>query len=565
MFSFASARLRIALSLLIALPLLDAGHVRSAENSSDSQESATATTKADADSSNAASPGAIGSANSAAPDGSTIVSDQEMGHDGQLLTPDLASLGAKIRRTLALYEPKHLNARDNTCWEVMHNLIAFGPRTEIFRDGPGGVTVNAMGWLCWGARCQGEPLIVLENGLPHGLYGVGLEGHDGQYLAMLAQWRVRPTSPMRIGGKDFTVADLIEDEKLGCQSGTELTFKLIALAHYLPSDAKWTSRYGEDWTIPKLLKAEIESPINGATCGGSHRLFGIANAVKERAKRDEPINGEWARAAKYISDYQRYTLGNLQNPDGSFSTEWFNYPADRQGDVDRKLQTTGHMLEFIVWSLPTDQLRDPRVVKAVDFLSDALLANPDKKWSIGPLGHALHSLVIYHERMFTEPALPPVSQTAGEPVKTKPRSISALTPPNPVLESNGNSTISQLQHAAEKPKQANPVDGAAKSGAAAAKDIVMKDATGNGTAVEASTAKSLSAKEIADRSDGCTDSIPAAAARESGLRLALRDIISVIAPQAIAPTPVAPPSANSGPTLPSDAPFDRPAAGPSGP
>ena len=262
---------------------------------------------------------------------------------------------------LALYEPKHLNARDNSSWEIMHGLIAFGPRTEIFRDGPGGTTVNAMGWLCWGARCQGAPLIVLENNHPHALYGVGLEGHDGQYLAMLAQWRVRPESPMHIGGKDFTVADLIEEEKETCQSGTELTFKLIALAHYLPSDSEWMSRTGEKWNIPKLIKAEIESPINGATCGGSHRLLGIANAVKERTKRDEPINGQWARAAKYISDYQRYTLGNLQNPDGSFSTEWFKYPADRPGDIDRKLQTTGHMLEFIVWSLPNDQLRDPRV------------------------------------------------------------------------------------------------------------------------------------------------------------------------------------------------------------
>ena len=67
----------------------------------------------------------------------------------------------------------------------MHNLIAFGPGTEIFRDGPGGQTVNAMGWLCWGGRCQGQPLIVLENHAPHALYGVGLEGHGGQYLAML--------------------------------------------------------------------------------------------------------------------------------------------------------------------------------------------------------------------------------------------------------------------------------------------------------------------------------------------------------------------------------------------
>ena len=59
---------------------------------------------------------------------------------------------------------------------------------------------------------------------------------------MMAQWKVRPESPMHIGGKDFTVADFIDEEKLTCQSGTELTFKLIALQHYLPSDAKWTSR-----------------------------------------------------------------------------------------------------------------------------------------------------------------------------------------------------------------------------------------------------------------------------------------------------------------------------------
>ena len=136
-----------------------------------------------------------------------------------------------------------------------------------------------------------------------------------------------------------------------------------------PATQNGPAANGEQWNIPKLLKAEIESPIHGATCGGSHRLFGIANAVKERVKRGEPIDGEWARAAKYTADYQRYTLGTLQNPDGSFSTEWFNYPADRAGDVDRKIQTTGHMLEWLVWSLPEDELRDPKVLKAVEFVS----------------------------------------------------------------------------------------------------------------------------------------------------------------------------------------------------
>jgi hypothetical protein len=392
----------------------------------------------------------IDSASSYDPANSSI-SDQSLARDGKPLTPALSALGAKVRKTLAVYEPKHLNARDNTCWEVMHGLIAFGPRTEIFRDGPGGTTVNAMGWLCWSGRCQNEPLVILENDHPHALYGVGLQGHDGQYLAMLSQWRVRPESPMHIGGKDFTVADFIDEEKLTCQSGTELTFKLIALAHYLPSDATWNSRNGEKWDIPKLLKAEIESPIHGATCGGSHRLFGIANAVNERVKRGEPINGQWARAAKYTADYQRYTLGTLQNPDGSFSTEWFNYPADRAGDVDRKIQTTGHMLEWLAWSLPEDELRDPRVLKAVDFVSSSLLANPNHAWSIGPLGHALHSLVIFHQRLYKDPTFAPKSEIAAEPLRTKVRTTGTnLMPPEPECEARIDMTIEQLQRDAAK-------------------------------------------------------------------------------------------------------------------
>ncbi|HEY2826962.1 MAG TPA: hypothetical protein VGJ04_05120 [Pirellulales bacterium] len=519
-----SARLQFTLSFLIVLPLLYAWPVQSAERTSSSQPSRNLSGNS------AATQDASDSVNASSPDTSAVGGDAEMGHDSQPLTPNQAELGAKIRRALAMYEPKHLNARDNSSWEVMHGLIAFGPRTEIFRDGPGGTTVNAMGWLCWGARCQGAPLIVLENEHPHALYGVGLEGHDGQYLAMLAQWRVRPESPMHIGGKDFNVGDLIEEEKVTCQSGTELTFKLIALAHYLPSDAEWTSRNGEKWNIPKLIKAEIQSPINGATCGGSHRLLGIANAVKERTKRNEPIDGQWARAAKYISDYQRYTLGALQNADGSFSTEWFNYAADRPGNIDRKLQTTGHMLEFLVWSLPTDQLRDPRVIRAVDFLSGELLANPDRAWSVGPLGHALHALVIYHERLYNEPALPSVPQTAAVPLKTKAPTISDLSPPEPECEFNANGSVSQLQRTADGPKA-----------------TLMADEP-----------RTATAKEVADRSDGCTDAIPPTAARASVLHLALRDIISAIAPQGVGQSPITLPVTTDLPRTPTDAPFDRP-------
>ncbi len=148
MFLIVPDRLKMAIGFLVVLLLICAGPIRSAERLSSTQQpgrismppSAT-NPAADAD-----------SANSIAPD--AAAGDMELGHDGQPLTPSQIELGAKVRRTLALYEPKHLNARDNSSWEVMHGLIAFGPRTEIFRDGPGGQTVNAMGWLCWGAGAK---------------------------------------------------------------------------------------------------------------------------------------------------------------------------------------------------------------------------------------------------------------------------------------------------------------------------------------------------------------------------------------------------------------------------
>jgi hypothetical protein len=171
-------------------------------------------------------------------------------------------------------------------------------------------------------------------------------------------------------------------------------------------------------------------------------LFGISNAIKERQKRGEPIDGEYVRAQRYVGDYQRFTLASLQNPDGSFSTEWFNHPADRPGDLDRKLQTTGHILEWLTWSLPEEELRDPKIEKTVNFLSGILIEHPDKSWSIGPLGHGLHALMIYHQRTFTDAPLPAIS-VAGEPMKATPKVATSLNPPEPSCEELGDKPVNE--------------------------------------------------------------------------------------------------------------------------
>ncbi len=319
--------------------------------------------------------------------------------DRHSLSPQMLVLREKVRSCLDTYYRRSINAATYTPWEAMHALLPWGVDANMRVNGR---EVNAIGWLCWNQPCRGQRLMYRSSDRIYAAVGVGLQGHEGQFLSMLAQSRVPADYGIKVAGKDFTVRDLVESEMRTCRSGTELTFKLIALSHYLPSDTKWKNDLGEDWDIPRLIREELRQPINGVACGGTHRMSGFAYAVRKRQQRGEPITGEWARAHKYVRDYHKY-LYSLQNPNGSFSTNWFRSRGD-SGDIDRYVQTTGHMLEFLVFSLPKDELEDPRLIKAMTFLSDLLMQYPNRRWEIGPLGHALHALAIYDERAFgTEP------------------------------------------------------------------------------------------------------------------------------------------------------------------
>jgi hypothetical protein len=315
------------------------------------------------------------------------------------LSPQQQALRDKVRKALAIYHRRPVNTRDHNPWEVFHWIIAYGTDATVRQGGPGGTEVNAIGYLNFDGACRGGSLMFVERDLPAAEKGPGVQGHYGQYLAILAQSYVRPEYPIRVQNRDFTVADLIEQEKRTCQSGIELTFKLIALAHYLPSNATWRNDRGDPWSIDRLIREELAAPIRGAACGGTHRLMGLSYAYKKRQKRGEPIEGEALRARKYIRDYHRYTY-SLQNPDGSFSTEWFNRGGARQ-DLERRLQTTGHILEWLVFSSEDAELDDPRLVRAVDYLAGILIQHRDsQRWEVGHLGHALHALALYDQRAF---------------------------------------------------------------------------------------------------------------------------------------------------------------------
>jgi hypothetical protein len=89
----------------------------------------------------------------------------------------------------------------------------------------------------------------------------------------------------------------------------------------------------------------------------------------------------------------------LQNRDGSLSTSWFRGAGD-DDDINRRIKTTGHILEWLCYSLNDDELRDPRTVRAVTYLANLMYSNYDNEWEVGPMSHATHALLLYDERVF---------------------------------------------------------------------------------------------------------------------------------------------------------------------
>jgi hypothetical protein len=311
------------------------------------------------------------------------------------LTPELIELREKLRDTLAHYYYRPENVASRSPWGAMHYMLAYGVDSQLVA---GNRKVNAVGWMCYNGVCNGQNLFWAENNKLNARIGVGVQGHAGQFLAMLAQSKVPTDFPIRTDGREFTVADLIQHEKDTCKPKTELTFKLIALMHYCKSDEQWISNEGQEWDIPRLIKEELRQPIVGAACGGTHRLMGFSYAVRKRQQRNEEFTGQWLRAQKFIDDYHEYTF-RLQNPDGSFSTDWFAGRGDF-GPAGRRLETTGHVTEWLSYSLDEEQLTEPRMVKSVAYLTNLLHEGRNGKWNIGPLGHGVHALAIYDERVF---------------------------------------------------------------------------------------------------------------------------------------------------------------------
>jgi hypothetical protein len=344
------------------------------------------------------------------------------------LSPALAALRDKARRTLGTYRKMPFNSRQNTPDEIIDYCLALGCDAEIsLFDAGGEKRANGIMCMCWNYPCGGyQPLTMIDGHISARL-GYGLQSRPSQLLAALALARVPAAYPIRVGDTTRTVADLVESEKLSCRSGADMSLKIVGLAYYVDAPT-WKNDLDEEWSLEKIIKEALAQPTLAPGGAGLDRLLGLSYAVYRREKCKLPVEGQYARAKKYVDEYQNFALG-LQNSDGSWGYFLSGRGANR--DDAAGLRSSGYVLEWLALSLPEDRLDDPGMAAGMSYLINALNAQRYlnnlpvlSTREIAGAMRALHALAIYDERLFKP------SDSEQPAAEKKPASATAKREPN---------------------------------------------------------------------------------------------------------------------------------------
>jgi hypothetical protein len=313
--------------------------------------------------------------------------------------PDDETLRKKLDNVIELNGRRHMDPQVNNAWQIIHGMLAYGYALELNVNGE---LVPGIAWLFDGGEMRGWQLVPGEKGLkdveePGSKSG---EGHDDQWLGYFAQCGVPLDAKIKVHGQEFTVSDLVTQAQWDVREGMEATWTLMAFSRYLPLETKWPARDGSEWSIDRLLEMECAQDLASSTCGGTHRMYGIASTFNRHRDEGGTIDGAWRMAEQKIQQAIEDARAN-QQPDGGFSTNYFNRSSNSP-DIGLRINTTGHVLEFVCLGASDDQLKQPWVTKAVVFLSDLLEQTADVPVECGGLYHAVHGLMLYRDRRFVE-------------------------------------------------------------------------------------------------------------------------------------------------------------------
>jgi len=320
-----------------------------------------------------------------------------------------AALMARIDGAIKITGDRVLKKDVNNAWQVIHGIIAYGPDLNMEVDGE---DVKALPWLFSGNVMNGWELRPGEKGLDAKLEPGSSEaqGHPDQWIGYFACCGVKIDEPIiaNINGekRTYKFRDMLVEAQWKLYDNMEATWTLMALASYvgpdfLPIDGTWTAKDGEVWSLERLAAMEADAGVEGAACGGAHRLYALAIAVDQRRKAGLSMIGGWVKVEevlnKSIADAFRF-----QQPDGGFSNDRF-VRSSITPDIDARIDSTGHVLEVLAYAVDDNELKSARMTRAVEFLCKKIEDSKSIPIGCGGLYHGAHGLMLYRERRFGKP------------------------------------------------------------------------------------------------------------------------------------------------------------------
>lgn len=301
-----------------------------------------------------------------------------------------------VDEAIEVSKRRMLHTNTHTPWQIAHGILALRWEYALYQNEK---RIRAIDWVSTGPSFRGRPWFIAtsEGGKGHPFTEpYAFEGHPNQFLAFYGMANIPLDHKINTGEKTITIADMIRTAKAEVNTQEEITWTLWAFSRYLPWDTEWTSKTNEEWSIEKLVQEQMRSEPTRSACGGTHGLFALASAVNSYVKDQKQLRGTWLEASMRVRQYVEYAR-SMQNRDGSFSSKYFEGP-EYSSDVNKRVSTTGHTLEFVMEGLPQSRLNEPWVRSAVARVANDLIQYKTQPLEPGGMYHAIDSLVIYRER-----------------------------------------------------------------------------------------------------------------------------------------------------------------------
>jgi hypothetical protein len=310
-----------------------------------------------------------------------------------------SALGERIKAAVENVRRRDLTTH-NAFWTVFHGILGLGPGVELVDPGTG-ERVKAIDHIFAGKTLRGLIFRATAAGLDVVTTGDTLgQGHQDQFVAEMGQWGMPADRKVRVGGRDYTFMDFVRHSQMRARitANQELSWAVIVVGQYIGTDVSWTNDHHEKLHYEDLIRYELAAPVETAACGGTHRLFGLSWSYHLYLQRGGKTAGVWKEVAEKTARYKQQAR-RMQNGDGTFSTSFFRERASAN-DRNLRINTTGHILEWLALALSDDELRRPWVQAAASALALEILSLRSDPIDSGSMYHAVHGLLIYYARMF---------------------------------------------------------------------------------------------------------------------------------------------------------------------